>query len=107
MKYDNDFKIGFIRCKCGKSMVVKRKSFLGFKYFKGKCKHCNTKVRIRKIKKENRKQIEIDKKNYIKNSILKMKAEGMLNKEIANMLGIHRTTVTDYLKRYAPEYLKK
>ena len=52
MKYDNDFKIGFIRCKCGKSMVVKRKSFLGFKYFKGKCKHCNTKVRIRKIKKE-------------------------------------------------------
>ena len=60
-----------------------------------------------KIKKENRKQIEIDKKNYIKNSILKMKAEGMLNKEIANMLGIHRTTVTDYLKRYAPEYLKK
>ena len=52
MKYDNDFKIGFIRCKCGKSMVVKRKSFLGFKYFKGKCKHCGTKVRIRRIEKE-------------------------------------------------------
>ena len=52
MKYDNDFKIGFIRCKCGKSMVVKRKSFLGFKYFKGKCKYCNTKVRIRRIEKE-------------------------------------------------------
>ena len=52
MKYDNDFKIGFIRCKCGKSLIIKKKSFLGFKYFKGKCKHCNTKVRIRKIKKE-------------------------------------------------------
>ena len=52
MKYDNDFKIGFIRCKCGKSMVVKRKSFLGFKYFKGKCKHCGTKVRTRRIEKE-------------------------------------------------------
>ena len=52
MKYDNDFKIGFIRCKCGKSMIIRKKSFLGFKYFKGKCKHCNTKVRIRKIKKE-------------------------------------------------------
>ena len=52
VKYDNNFKIGFIRCKCGKSLIVKRKSFLGFKYFKGKCKHCNTKVRIRKIKKE-------------------------------------------------------
>ena len=52
MKYDNDFKIGFIRCKCGKSLIVKRKSFLGFKYFKGTCRHCNTKVRIRRIKKE-------------------------------------------------------
>ena len=52
MKYDNDFKIGFIRCECGKSLIVKRKSFLGFKYFKGKCKHCNTKVRIRRIEKE-------------------------------------------------------
>ena len=52
MKYDNDFKIGFIRCKCGKSLIVKRKSFLGFKYFKGTCRHCGTKVRIRKIKKE-------------------------------------------------------
>ena len=52
MKYDNDFKIGFIRCKCGKSMVVKRKSFLNFKFFKGKCKHCGTKVRTRRIEKE-------------------------------------------------------
>ena len=52
MKYDNDFKIGFIRCKCGKSLIIKKKSFLGFKYFKGKCKHCGTKVRIRKIEKE-------------------------------------------------------
>ena len=52
MKYDNDFKIGFIRCKCGKSLIIKKKSFLGFKYFKGKCKHCGTKVRIRRIEKE-------------------------------------------------------
>lgn len=53
MKYDNDFKIGFIRCECGKSLIVKRKSFLGFfKYFKGTCRHCNTKVITRKIKKE-------------------------------------------------------
>ena len=28
MKYDNNFKIGFIRCKCGKSLIIKKKSFL-------------------------------------------------------------------------------
>lgn len=61
----------------------------------------------KKIEIEKKKQTEIDKKNYIKDSILKMKAEGMLNKEIANILNIHRTTVTEYLKKYAPEYLKK
>ena len=52
VKYDNDFEIGFIRCECGKSMIVRKKSFLNFKFFKGKCKHCGTKVRIRRIEKE-------------------------------------------------------
>ena len=36
-----------------------------------------------------------------------MKSKGVLNKDIAKSLNIHRTTVTEYLKKYAPEYLRK
>ena len=36
MKYDKDFKIGFIRCKkCGKLMVVKNKKYIKTKFIKG------------------------------------------------------------------------
>ena len=36
-----------------------------------------------------------------------MKSQGMLNKDIAKMLNIHKTTVTEYLKKYAPQYLRR
>lgn len=60
MKYDNDFKIGLIRCsKCGEIMVVKNKKYIKTKFIKGflrvniitgKCKNCNHRVIKRKIK---------------------------------------------------------
>lgn len=46
-------------------------------------------------------------KELLKETILNLKKTGMLNKDIAKKLNIHRTTVTEYLKKYAPEYLSK
>jgi len=40
-----------------------------------------------------------------KEEIIFLKKSGMLNKNIAEILKIHRTTVTEYLKKYAPELL--
>ena len=54
----------------------------------------------------NIKQANKARKEFIKNSILLMKSQGMLNKDIAKMLNIHKTTVTEYLKKYAPQYLR-
>ena len=39
--------------------------------------------------------------------ILEYKKQGYSNKYIADKFNIHRTTVTEYLKKHAPEYLKK
>ena len=50
---------------------------------------------------------EIDRLVLRKNRERLITEKERIGKEIDNMLGIHRTTVTDYLKRYAPEYLKK
>ena len=60
MKYDNDFKIGFIRCKkCGKLMVVKNRKYIKTKFIKGflrvniiigKCDNCKHRVIRRRIK---------------------------------------------------------
>lgn len=46
-----------------------------------------------------------DEKTILKEKILSLKKSGMLNKNIAETLKIHRTTVTEYLKKYAPELL--
>lgn len=43
-------------------------------------------------------------KNELKKNILVLKKSGKLNKDIARKLDIHRTTVSVYLKKYAPEY---
>ena len=56
---------------------------------------------------DNIKQANKARKEFIKNSILLMKSQGMLNKDIAKMLNIHKTTVTEYLKKYAPQYLRR
>lgn len=60
MKYDENFKIGFIRCpKCGKLMVVKNKKYIKTKFIKGflrvniiigKCDNCKHRTIKRKIK---------------------------------------------------------
>ena len=56
---------------------------------------------------DNIKQANKARKEFIKNSILLMKSQGMLNKDIAKMLNIHKTTVTEYLKKYTPQYLRR
>ena len=56
---------------------------------------------------DNIKQANKARKEFIKNSILLMKSQGMLNKDIAKKLNIHKTTVTEYLKKYAPQYLRR
>ena len=72
-----------------------------------KLKERNKKSIELKKQKEILKQNSIENKEKLKESILKMKSKGMLNKDIAKLLNIHRTTVTEYLKKYAPEYLRK
>jgi len=44
-------------------------------------------------------------KTILKEKILSLKKLGMPNVNIAETLNIHRTTVTEYLKKYAPEFL--
>lgn len=46
-------------------------------------------------------------KDELKDKIVSLKKSGMLNKDIAIKLGIHRTTVTQYLKKHAPELIKR
>lgn len=48
-----------------------------------------------------------EKKEQFKNDILKLKKSGMMNNQIAKKLNIHRTTVTECLKKFYPESLKK
>ena len=72
-----------------------------------KLKERNKKSIELKKQKETLKRNSIENKEKLKESILKMKSKGMLNKDIAKSLNIHRTTVTEYLKKYAPEYLRK
>lgn len=47
------------------------------------------------------------KKEKLKNDIINLKNNGLTGKEIAARLNIHTCTVTEYLKKYMPESLKK